>query len=100
MSTCYAAWLLLAALGPFDPSEGGQAQETTPLGQQTAISEQDNSNTGRVSTGRILSRRETRIDTRITREKLIMLGQGNEAARTHEDAKAAVGRPGGVSSRF
>lgn len=100
MSTCYATWLLLAALGPFYPSEGGQAQETTTLGQQTAISEQDNSNTGRVSTGRILSRRETRIDTRITREKLTMLGQGNEAAQAHEDARTAVGRPSRVSSRF
>lgn len=86
------ALLFLPVAGLPASGEGGQMQETGTMGQEVTLTERDNSNAGRPSTGRILSRRETRLETRITREDLISLGQGNEAARTSEDARALVGR--------
>lgn len=70
------------------------------VGQQTAIGERDNSTNGRVLNGRILSRRETRLDTRITRGKLTSLVQSTDAEQKGTDMRSAAGRPGSLSGRF
>ncbi len=94
MNASLTMLLLFVAVTLSDQSDDGRPQLPTPStnGQQTAIGDRDNSISGTTSRGRILSRRETRLETRITREKLTAFGQGNEATVTHRDPKDTIGR--------
>jgi hypothetical protein len=78
---------MLLALSQSQVDQGTSYRDplaTSSNGQQTAISDDDDSTKTIAHQGRILSRRNTRLNTRITTSKLATIGRSSGASSRNE----------------